>query len=131
MTLADKIAEHTASVFLNSDHFAESFTFESRNADDIPFLGIFGKAVLKSTHTDEATADLADAEVTISVETLELFQAAVSDFDQDGWINVHGTRYSIAGEMEHDHAMVTLALKAANNKTLRRINPHGPGRVTK
>lgn len=126
MSLKTLIDDHATSVFLNLDHFAESYTFESNAAADIPFNGIFDRATLKQSNTDDANAELADAHLTITVATLELFQAAVDDFEQDGWITINGQRYSIAGETERDSAMVTLALMTSNVKTLRKVRPHRP-----
>lgn len=125
MTLADKIAEHTTSVFLNLDHFAESYTFESNAAADVVFNGIFDRSTLKQQNGDDANSELADAHLVISVDTLELLQAAVSDFTQDGWLAINGQRFSILGEVERDAAMVTLALSTTNLKTLRKVKPHG------
>lgn len=125
MTLNDTISEHTTSVFLNLDHFAESYTFESNAADDIEFNGLFDRSTLTQTNTDDATTEKADGYLTIAVATLTLFQAAVPDFEQDGWIEINGQRFSITGEVERDAAMVTLALMTSNLKTLRKVKPHG------
>ena len=125
MTLADKITEHSTTVFLNLDHFAESFTFNSNAAADIEFVGVCDKATLSQRNLDDANAEQADAHLVVSVATVALLQAAVSDFEQDGWITIDGQRYSIMGEVDRDSAMVTLALSTSNVKTLRKVRPHG------
>lgn len=124
MTLAEKIADDTTSVFLNLDQFAESYTFESNAAADIDFVGLFDRSTLKQTNTDDATTEQADGYLTIAVATLALFQAAVDDFEQDGWLTINGQRFSIAGEVERDSAMVTVALMSSKLKTLRKVKPH-------
>lgn len=124
MSLKDTIAEHATSVFLNIEHFADEYVFESNAAADIDFVGICDKATLTQRDTDEANSDHADAHLVVSVETVALFQAAVSDFAQDGWIQIDGQRYSIMGEVDRDSAMVTLALSTSKVKTLRKIKPH-------
>jgi len=124
-TLASTIAEHTTTVFLNTDHFAESYTFESNTADDVTFNGIFDRATLKQSNADDANSEYADATLTISVDTYDALVAAVADFEMDGWITIAGQRYSIAGEIERDAAMVTVALSTTKIKTLRKVKPHG------
>ena len=124
MSLKTLIAEHATSVFLNLDHFAETYVFESNAHADIEFVGLFNRASLNHSNTDEANAELADAHLTIAVATLELFQAAVNDFEQDGWLTINGQRFSITGEVDRDNAMVTLALMASTIKTLRKVKPH-------
>lgn len=124
MNLNDVIAEHATTVFLNTDHFADNYTFESNAADDIDFVGVFDRSTLKQSNTDEANSELADAYLVISVTTLGLLKAAVSDFEQDGWITINGQRFSILGEVERDSAMVTLALSTSDVKTLRKVRPH-------
>ena len=124
MSLKTLVDNHTTSVFLNLDHFAETYTFESRDADDISFVGVFDRATLKQANTGEATSELADAHLVVSTATVDLLKAAVSDFEQDGWITIAGQRFSILGEVDRDHAMVTLALASANLKTLRKVKPH-------
>lgn len=125
MTLADKIAEHTTTVFLNTEHFAEPLVFASRAAADIAFNGVVDRAMLKTDNTDEANSELADAHLVVSAAVADSFQAAVPDFEQDGWITINGQRYSILGEVDRDDAMVTLALASRNVKTLRKVKPHG------
>lgn len=124
MTLADKITAHTNEVFLNLDHFAETYTFESNSASDIEFVGLFDRGTVKQQNTDAANSEQADGYLTIAVATLVLFQAAVADFEQDGWISINGQRFSIAGEAERDSALVTLALMTSKLKTLRKVKPH-------
>lgn len=124
MNLKDTIAEHTTSVFLNLDHFAEEYVFESNAAEDIDFVGIFDRAHEAIKNTPDANVEQFDALLTVSVATVALFQAAASDFEQDGWISIAGQRFSIVGEAERDSAMVTLMLATSKVKTLRRTNPH-------
>jgi len=121
MHLNDVIAEHATSVFLNLDHFAEPFVFQSNAAADIPFDGICDKASLTQRDNDEANSELADAHLVVSVETVSLLKEAVSDFAQDGWIVIDGQRYSITGEVDRDSAMVTLALSTSNVKRVRKV----------
>jgi hypothetical protein len=131
MTLDDLINEHTDSVFLNLDHFAKPYTFESRAAAAVPFKGIFDNAKLMQQNTDEADAEQADATITVSYADAQLFAAAVPDFESDGWVTILGQRYSLTGELQNDGVLVVFALGLTNAKTFRRAYPSGLGRPTK
>lgn len=116
----DQLSEHSANVFRNVEHFGEAFTFQSNAADDITVDGVFDNELTKSHAADVRDSEECDATIQcVPVEQYTAMRAAVLDFDKDGWIEVHGDKYSIVGTADRDAVSLTLKLALSKLKTFR------------
>ncbi|MFM9964445.1 MAG: hypothetical protein ACKV2Q_24850 [Planctomycetaceae bacterium] len=115
----DQLAAHQAT-FVSTEHFGESFTFESNAGADITFAGVLENDMAKSVSQPAADKEDCDARIQcVSAAKYDEMRAAVPDFDKDGWIEMHGDKYSIVGTADRDTVSVTLKLAISKLKIFR------------
>lgn len=113
----DQITEHSATVFLNESHFAQSMICYSKTGDSRQFSGVLDSQKFSHENNDDADRDQFVAYLTVSVET-------EANIDREGWIAIGSQRYFVEGESERDRDFVTLIVKTNDLKTLRKVRPH-------
>ena len=107
-------------IAVDPDRLGDSFTFQSNAAEDITFDGVFDDDTTKSKPENGSTKDECDAKLhCVAAEKFDAMVAAVPDFEKDGWIAIHGDKYSIVGTCDRDDVSVTLKLALSKLKTFR------------
>src|SRR5690242_4773125 len=117
----DQCAEHAASVFRNTDHFAAEFQFKRTGQAAIDLVGVLDEDDTKLSDKDEVTADVISAKLRcVDIDKADQMT------DEAGWIPDGDRKFVIVGRTERDTLSntVTLLLSDTNPKSLRAQYPH-------
>lgn len=114
----------------NPNLLGDELTFESNAAEPIPFNGVLQLRSRKSVNSDEGAFDQCDATLLMTLADYQSLKAAVSDFNDDGWVTYQSQRFYFIGETDNTGVTIVAILSVNQSSALGRTYPRTAGRAS-